>query len=139
MAVTHGVLSLLTGDCHGAVEAGAAVHALEVCLTQVALELVLLTATHRVLVSLARRDLHLGHFFPTCLATETLPEVILGSRKGALFTLPADCIPPWARTVTHQVGSFVALGAADGIVLRMDILSLGTQAIPLLPVTKRRD
>lgn len=53
---------VLTGDCHGAIEAGAAVHALEVRLTQVALELVLLTATHGVLVSSARRNLHLEHF-----------------------------------------------------------------------------
>lgn len=53
---------VLTGDCHGAIEAGTAVHALEVRLTQVVLELVLLTATHGVLVSSARRNLHLEHF-----------------------------------------------------------------------------
>lgn len=139
MAVTHGVLFLLTGDCHGAIEAGAAVHTLEVRLTQVALELVLLAATHGVLVSSARRNLHLEHFFPTCLATETLFEVVLRSRKGAFITLLADCFPSWAWTVTHQVVSFVALGATDGIILWMGILSLGTQIIPLLPVTKRRN
>lgn len=139
MAVTHGVLSLLTGDCNGAIEARAAVHALEVRPTQVALELVLLTATHGVPVSSAGRNLHLEHLFPTCLATEALSEVVLGSRKGAFIALPADCIPPWAWTVIHQVRSFVTFGATDGIILRMDVLSLGTQIIPLLPVTKRRD
>lgn len=139
VAVTHGVLILLTGDCHGAIEAGAAVHTLEVRVTQVALVLVLPAATHGVLVSSARRNLHLEHFFPTCLATETLSDVVLRSRKGAFVTVIADCVLPWAWTVTHQVGSFVALGTTYGTILRMGILSLGTQTIPLLPVTKRRD
>lgn len=53
---------VLTGDSHGAVEAGAAVIALEEFFTQVVLELVLPTATHRVLVCSARRNLHLEHF-----------------------------------------------------------------------------
>lgn len=139
MAVAHGVLILLTGDSHSAVEAGAAVPAPEELFTQVVPVLVLLTATHSVPVRSAGRNLHLGHFFPTCLAAEALSEVVLGSRKSAFITILAHCFPPWAWTVTHQVGSFVALGTADGIIQRVGILSLGTRTIPLLPVPKGRD
>lgn len=65
MAGTHGVLFLLTGDSHCAVETEAAVQALENLLIQVVLELILSTATLRVLVRCTRRNLHLEHFFPT--------------------------------------------------------------------------
>lgn len=139
MAVTHGVLLLLTGDSHCAIEAGAAALALEDLFTQVVLELVFLTTTHSILVCSARRNLHLGHLFPTCLATEALFEVVLGSCKGALITLSANCFAPRGWTVTHQVGSFVALGTTVGIIQRVGILPLGTRTIPLLSVPKGRD
>lgn len=137
VAVTHGVLTLFTGNRHGAIEAGAAVHALEVFVTEELLELVLLTATHSVLVCSARRNLHLGHFFPTYLAAEALFDVVLGSRKGAFVTIPAVWCLPLVYTVFYQVGSFVALGTTDGIIQRVDVLSLWTQTLLLLP--KGRD
>lgn len=54
---------MLTGDLHRAIEAEAAVHALEKGVTPVIAVLVLPAATHGVPVHGARRNLHLVHFW----------------------------------------------------------------------------
>jgi hypothetical protein len=126
MAGAHSVLSLLTGDSYGAIETEAAIRALEMFSAQVVPELVLPAATHCVLVHGTRRNLHLGHFFSTHGAAEAPWEVVLGSGKSASFTLPAVCVHPRPWTVIVQVGSFMALGTADGIILRVAVFSLGT-------------
>lgn len=139
MADTHSVLSLLAGDSHGAIEAEAARHALEQLLTEIVPELVLPAATHSVLVHCARGQLHLEQFFPAHGTAEALPHVVLGGREGAALTFPAVGAPPWLWTVIVQVGPFVALGTADGMIVRVVVFSLGTQTIPLLRVPKGRD
>lgn len=77
MASANGVLFLLAGDVHSAIEAEAAVQALEKTLTPVIPVLVLPAAAHGVPVYCARGNLHLLHFFPAFGAAEALPKVVL--------------------------------------------------------------
>lgn len=139
MAGAHGVLLGTAGDLHRAIEAGAAVPAPEKSVTQSILVLVLLAATHGVLVHCARRNLHLVHFFPAYGAADALTEVVLRSSIGAIFTLLAFCVPPWGWTVIVTVGPFMALGTADGAIKRVDVFSVGALALSLLPVPGVRD
>lgn len=139
MTGAHCVLFLCAGDVHCAIETEAAVHALEKGCTPITPVLVLPAAAHSVLGHSARRNLHLVHFFSAFGATEALCEVVLRSCKGAVFTFPAVCVQPRAGTVLVQVGPFVALRTANGIILRVNIFSLGTQNSSLLPVPDVRD
>lgn len=139
MAGTYGVLFFLAWDLPRAIEAEAAVLALEKIIIPMFLVLVLLTATHSVLVHCARRKLLLAHFFSALPAAEALTEVVLNSSKGAIFALPAVRVQSWAGTVIVQVGPFVTLRTANGIVLRVAVFSLGTLAVSFLPVPEVRD
>lgn len=99
MAGAYSVLYLIAVDLLHAIDAEATVLALEKIAIPIFPVLVLLTATLGVPVHCARRKLHLVHFFSALRAAEALSEVVLNSSKGAVFTLSAVCVQPWAWTV----------------------------------------
>lgn len=76
-----------------------------------------------------------------CTGELTGKTQVRGGNKGggAVGNIRNNQEKPLEDSLLPLSPTFVALGATDGIILRMDILSLGTQIIPLLPVTKRRD
>lgn len=139
MAVADGVLSLLAGDIHCAIGTEAAVQTPEASFTPVFPVLVLPAAAHSVPVHYTRRNLHLEHFVPAPGAAQASSEMVLQGSVGARGTHPAVRVSPWTRTVIVQIGTFVALGAANGAILRVVIFSLGTGTLSLLQVPGVRD